>query len=396
MNNIKLFYFYTLSSSCIFDRGIFILFLLDRNFSNVQIGILQSVLFWSNFASEMPTGVFGDRWGRKISMFIGLFLLAISALGHIICHSFSAFLVIFAIQGLAFSFISGSDSALLYDSLKSVKREDEYIKIHAHLSALHSITLGLAMAIGGFSRQFSWDLVYALLTVMTSLGAITVLFMKEIVIEDDINNSREPNDSADHPRITKMFCDFLFTSHGKTFLTLVLAFSLFYGAVTPYFVFSQKLFSFYGLHAGSIGMIFGFVEISSGIVALLSEKVARLVSLRKMMPIVMITVSIMLASNAVNSLLLSVIIFFTIMVIPEVMEILVDNFFHMHLSSRIRATAISFISFVQSMVISLCYFIYGFMLDLFSPGTSIAITAIMPLVGGLLVIKFFPKKSEEI
>ena len=111
--NLRLFYIYTFLSNLIFDRGIFILFLSYKNFDNFEIGILQVSLFWANVISELPTGIFSDRWGRKFSIIIGLFLLAGSAGGHIAFNNFSSFFILFIMQGLAFAFISGSDSALL-------------------------------------------------------------------------------------------------------------------------------------------------------------------------------------------------------------------------------------------------------------------------------------------
>lgn len=397
--NIKLFYIYTLLSHCIFDRGIFILFLLDKGFNNIQIGILQTALFWTSVISEVPTGIFSDTWGRKYSIIIGLLLLAGSAGGHIAFNNFSSFIILFIVQGLAFAFISGSDSALLYDSLKVLGRETEYIKIYSQLSAIGSITLGLVMTAGGFLGKLSWQGVYLPIVVAMLLGAVTVAFMQEVHIEEDCilkSDESEADEYLQKEKIANIFFDFAFKSHrGRELLILIVAFAIFHSAITPYFIFAQKLFVSYGLSSDYIGIIFGFVEISSGLVSLLADRAAFWMPLSKMIPLIMLVVSLLMVSNAINSLILAIAVFFIIMVFPEIMYILVDNFFHMRLPSKIRATALSFISFNQSLLIGLSYFLYGFILDRLSPGTAIAITAIIPLLASLLVIKFFMSFQDE-
>ena len=54
-----------------FDRALWIIYLISNGYSLVTIGILQSLLNFSMFVTEIPTGIFSDRYGRKKSLIIG-------------------------------------------------------------------------------------------------------------------------------------------------------------------------------------------------------------------------------------------------------------------------------------------------------------------------------------
>jgi len=74
--------------------GIFILFLEHKGFTSLQIGALQALLFWTMFVFQIPSGVFGDRFGRKYTVLIGTIFMLIGTISHIIFQSFSSFIII--------------------------------------------------------------------------------------------------------------------------------------------------------------------------------------------------------------------------------------------------------------------------------------------------------------
>jgi len=57
---IKLFYLYSFFKSLVFQRGIFMIFLIGKGITMGQIGVLQAALFLTTFLSEVSAGYFGD------------------------------------------------------------------------------------------------------------------------------------------------------------------------------------------------------------------------------------------------------------------------------------------------------------------------------------------------
>ncbi len=182
-------------SSLIFQRGIFVLYLLECGLSNTQVSMLQTGLFAANFLMEIPTGIFADRFGRRWSMVVGSLLAIVNAVGMAFCRDFGLFLALFAIEGIGFAFRSGANTALLYDSLKALRREGEYVRIISRITALSSIALAAAMALGGYLKVISWSAVFLLYAASVSIAAVLTLIMFERIddyrhepSEEDQNN----------------------------------------------------------------------------------------------------------------------------------------------------------------------------------------------------------------
>lgn len=91
-----------------------------------QILTLQALFMVFIFLLEVPTGMIGDRKGLKWSVAVGYIFLIIAPLVYISHQSFWIFLLGEFLFAVGFSFISGSDEALLYETVKqSSEDEDE-------------------------------------------------------------------------------------------------------------------------------------------------------------------------------------------------------------------------------------------------------------------------------
>lgn len=75
---------------------------------------------------EVPTGVFSDFIGRKMTLVFGQLASVLALVSYAIAGSFLVLAIGAVLQGLSFALFSGNNSALLYDSLKEDGREGEY------------------------------------------------------------------------------------------------------------------------------------------------------------------------------------------------------------------------------------------------------------------------------
>lgn len=137
-----------------FDRALWIIYLISNGYSLVTIGILQSLLNFSMFVTEIPTGIFSDRYGRKKSLIIGRIFII---LYYVTILFFSKNIIIlicgFIVYGVGLSFISCSDQALLYDFIQENNIESESTKILGRYSACITIALAISMGIGGITKN---------------------------------------------------------------------------------------------------------------------------------------------------------------------------------------------------------------------------------------------------
>jgi len=100
-------------------------------------------------AFEIPSGYFSDRLGRKRSILLGTFFITLQFTAYSFAYSFGMFAFGAVLGGLGASFISGTDSAMLYDSLYALDRTDDYIKWEGRSYAVGTFSEAVAAIIGG-------------------------------------------------------------------------------------------------------------------------------------------------------------------------------------------------------------------------------------------------------
>src|SRR5512139_508468 len=103
--------------------------------SFIQIFALQTWFMLMSFLMEVPTGAVADRFGRKVSVACGGFLLAAASILYGAFPHLAVFVVAETLFAVAITLVSGADEALAYDSLLAQGREAEASRVMARLEA---------------------------------------------------------------------------------------------------------------------------------------------------------------------------------------------------------------------------------------------------------------------
>jgi len=97
--------------------------------SQTEVQILQSwFIFWT-FVLEIPTGIFADVRGKKLSVILGFVLLVIGFLTYTVKADFVIFLFAEFLLALGIALQSGAQEGWIFDRVKSLKVEKDYRKI---------------------------------------------------------------------------------------------------------------------------------------------------------------------------------------------------------------------------------------------------------------------------
>ena len=137
---------------------IIVLFFEKHGLSLTQIMILQATYSFTVALFEIPSGFFADIYGRRLSLFFGSIL---TFLGYLIFSFYSGFNEFFIAEiflGIGGSLISGADSALIYDTLLELKKDEDYTKIEGKNYGIGNVSEGLAGVLGGFLAVSSLEL----------------------------------------------------------------------------------------------------------------------------------------------------------------------------------------------------------------------------------------------
>jgi len=121
---------------------------VQRGLSLTQITLLDTPFLLLIVLAEVPTGAIADRFGRRVSLMLGSGLFAVAIFIFGIADNYVVILVSYTAWGLGMTFQSGADTAILYDSLKQIGREDDFQKVNSRMWALKSFAALLAILIG--------------------------------------------------------------------------------------------------------------------------------------------------------------------------------------------------------------------------------------------------------
>lgn len=177
-SNIFKLYIIKLSKWLMLTMPILFLFYKDNGLSTQDLFLLKAVYSFSIVLLEIPSGYLGDVWGRKASLVLGSILGFIGFALYCVSTGFWTFLACEVILGAGQSFISGSDSALLYDSLKAGKREKEYLKTEGRMISAGNFAeavaapLGVLIAMASLRTPFYFQTIIAFAAVPAALTLV--------------------------------------------------------------------------------------------------------------------------------------------------------------------------------------------------------------------------------
>ncbi len=179
-SNIFYLYLIKLSKWLLLIMPIVALYYKENGLSNFDIYLLQAVYSLSVAVFELPSGYMADMIGRKKSLVLGSVLGIIGYAIYSAGDGFYYFLVAEITLGLGGSCISGSDSALLYDSLAAENQSHRYLQYEGRITSLGNFAETAAAICGGaIAALISYRGVYIGQTIVAALALPASLLLIE-------------------------------------------------------------------------------------------------------------------------------------------------------------------------------------------------------------------------
>jgi MFS family permease len=260
-SNIIRLYIIKLAKWLMLTMPIVFLFYKENGLSTRDLFLLKAVYSFSIVILEVPSGYFGDIWGRKSSLILGSVLGFVGFALYCFTTEFWGFLVCEVILGIGQSFISGSDSALLYDTLKEAKKEKDYLKIEGRLISAGNFAEAVAAPIGVLIAGLSLRTPFY----FQAMVAFTAIPAALTLIEP--RQEGVPAKSG-FQEILKIM-EFAMVRHKGLQSTII--YSSVIGTATltmawfvqPYFVFLSLPLAFYGIVIPLLNLTAGFMSIQA-------------------------------------------------------------------------------------------------------------------------------------
>lgn len=184
MSMLKIYIFKFIISFHIFSAVIIPFFTEWVRISLLEIMFLQSWCMLWVFLSEVPTGAIADKFGRKLSIQLGIVAQIIGFSIYVLFPNFIVYLFAEMILGISISLMSGADEAFIYDTLKNYNKEHEAKKIFGRTESFMFLGIMTAAPIGSYiSGIWGSQITFLLMIIPLTISLIITMFLKEPVRE---------------------------------------------------------------------------------------------------------------------------------------------------------------------------------------------------------------------
>lgn len=222
-NFLKRFYTYSFFKDFSFAYAIWVLLPSVRGLSVLEISATFVVWCVTVVLLEVPSGALADKWSRKGMITISQFLKALAFLVWFFAGNVWLFSLGFIFFGAYGAFYSGTQDALLFDSLKKFGKSKYYEKVLGKSNLFYYLGMGVAMFLGGFIAAVSLDLtvflsiIFALFVMLVTLPLPNVRAVKstgEVKYFDNIKIALKESVSNRKLLILLLFSAIVITSLG--------------------------------------------------------------------------------------------------------------------------------------------------------------------------------------
>ena len=246
---------------------IIVLFYQENGLSIAQIMILQAFASLIIVGIEIPSGYFADHIGRKHSILVGCILGFLGTLIYALSFNFWGFLFAELFVSFGMGFISGADSALLYDSLAEIKKTEHYKAIQGKLSAFSNFSEGIASIIGGF---------LALITLRTPFFAETAVVFSSILVAASLYEPKRHIAEISEGHASKVWTTvkYVLSDHKK--IRNIMWYGAFVSTATLSFVWlAQPYWKSVGVPLAMFGIIWAILQFIVGYFSIISHRIEK-------------------------------------------------------------------------------------------------------------------------
>jgi len=311
-----------------------------------DIMILQAVYSVSILVLEIPSGYLADVIGRKKTLILGAILGFMGLAGYSMSYTFWGFLIAEIVLGFGQSFISGADSALLYDTLLNMKKQKKYIRYEGQMVSIGNVSEALAGLAGAGLATISLRMNYYVQTGIAFAAVPIAFLLVEPVVHQQLKVLKF--------RTILQIVNYSLIQNGKLRQNII--FSSIIGACTLIMAwFVQPYFQEVSLPLPLFGIFWTMLNLTVGIAAFTAYRFERRIGQK--FTIIMIAVLIpsgYLLAGWFQSLWGISIIFFFYFIRGLATPVLKD-YINRDTSSEIRATVLS----VRNMIIRLTFILIG-------------------------------------
>ena len=164
--------------------AVWVALLAARGFSLWEIGLAESVYHIVSLFCEVPSGMAADLLGRRKTLLLGGVLAVSCNLLMAFAPNLFTICLAMGLNALAMSMFSGTSTALVYDSLKTEDREDEYIQVSANSSQIAMVANAVGSLASLLKRFLGFAGFYLLSAAFEGVSTAALALTEEPIVTE--------------------------------------------------------------------------------------------------------------------------------------------------------------------------------------------------------------------
>lgn len=357
------------------------LFFQDNGMDIQDIMVLQAIYSITVAIIEIPSGYVADVLGRKNSMIVGTTFGFFGILIYAFSVGFWGFLPAALCLGIGQSFVSGSDTALMYDSLKELNREKDFIRLEGRTISMGNFAEAIAFIIGGFLADITLRTPFYYQIVIALTGVIIAFLLVE-------PNSKKLKDGKSKP--WKNIKNIVrFSLKENKILRYYILYSAIIGTTTLSMAwFAQPYFQAIGIEDGIyFGLIGAALNFAVAFTAFYAHRIESAFKTRVILIsiLLLLVVCYFMTSQIINywGLIPLAIFYFTRGIATPILR----DYMNRETPSEMRATVMSIRSFIIRLLFASLSPFLGYYADIYSINDALLLSSIIFFVlGGTILI----------
>lgn len=347
-----------------------VLFYQSNGMGMQEIFWLKSIYSIGIVIMEIPSGYLADVWGRKKSLLTGALLGAVGFGMYIFSYGFWAFALAELILGVGYSFVSGSDSAMLYDSLKEAGQEKKYIKQEGWITSAGNFAEAIAGVCGGLLAAISFRMPFYFQFGVAALAIPAALLLREPKMH-----------GRELARNFKGILQAVKETFSHIELRSALLVSSFSGTASLTFAwFVQPYFQEAGLPVSMFGIMWTVLNLTVGFSALFSYKIEHRLGQRKSLLFIILGLSVGFFLSAIEISLWGIGLLVLFYLLRGMAHPILKDYIHQYTGSDVRATVLSLRDFVIRINFAIVGPVLGYITDHFSIGSALFVAGLSYLL----------------
>lgn len=363
---------------------IVVLFYQENGLSMSQVFLLKSVYSIAMVVTELPSGYLADRWGCRKTLLSGAILGTLGMVIYSLSSDFTSFMTAEIVLGIGFSFVSGADSAMLYDSLKAEGRELQYIKYEGRITSAGNFAEAFAGIAGGLLAAISIRTPYYFQIAVAAIAIPAAYLLKE---------PRHVLEKA-HLKTSEIF-SILKQTYQQPEMRGAILISSFTGAATlTYAWFVQPYFIEAEIPVSVFGILWTLLNLSTGMISMFAYRIEQRLGQKNTLLLVVILLSAGFIFTSLQISMAGIAVIFGFYMVRGVATPVLKDYINQYTDSNVRATILSVRNFEIRIIFAIVGPGLGYLTDHFSLQTALMVAGITYFIAAIWSILPLIKKDK--